>query len=126
MSALIDSDTTEFEPGLSITDEDAHVRRVESVVLGEISPVLDEIEFEANVGETLKVEMELQLAASVGGWGSGESDFFGTFAGHIEDPQGRGLVFVSSVPVPEPGAGAAGAFALALLACGQLRPARRA
>lgn len=125
MSTLIDSDTTEFEPGLSITDEDAQVGRVESVVLGEISPVLEAIEFEANVGETLRVEMELELAASVAGWGAGEADFFGTFAGHVEDPQGRGLVFETSVPVPEPGAGAAGSLAVALLVLGRTCAARR-
>jgi hypothetical protein len=112
--------------GLPITEEDATIVRVEAIHTGAAPLNLDEIEFEANVGETLSVEMDLDVYGVVEGWGHGESDFFGSFDGHVEDPLGRGLDFVSSVPVPEPGAGVGSALAMALLALGRMRAARRA
>lgn len=109
--------------GAPVTDEDVAILRSVGVDTGAPPFALDSIEFEANVGETLVVEMELDVAAAVDGWGHGDADAFDTFAGHVEDPQGRGLVFQSSVPVPEPDAGPAGGLAAALLLA--LRARRR-
>jgi hypothetical protein len=111
------------EVGAPVTQEDVEVGRVESVDTGGAPLGLDAIEFEANVGETLRVEMSLDVSAGVDGWGHGESDFFGSFDGHVEDPQGRGLVFQSSVPVPEPGA--AGAVSVLFLALRRFRRGSR-
>jgi hypothetical protein len=122
---VFDSGTTEVELGLLITHEDVAIGRAEGVDTGADPLFLDAIEFEANVGETLKVTMDLDVYASVGGLGHAESDFFGSFDGHPEDPLGRGLVFESSVPVPEPGVGGAGALAVALLGLWRIRAARR-
>jgi hypothetical protein len=121
---VFDSGTTEVEFGFPVT-QDVSVGRVEAVDTGADPLFLDAIEFEANVGETLKVTMDLDVYASVGGLGNGESDFFGSFDGHAEDSLGRGLVFESSVPVPEPGVDTAGAFAVALLALWRVCAARR-
>lgn len=101
--------------GAPVTDEDVAILRSVSAHTGAPPLALDSIEFEANVGETLVVEMELDVGAAVDGWGHGDADAFDTFSGHVEDPQGRGLVFQSSVPVPGPPAGAAGALAATLL-----------
>jgi hypothetical protein len=120
---IIDSGTTEVELGLPVTQEDVSVGRSEGVDTGADPLFRDAIEFEANVGETLKLTMSLDLYASLGGWGNAESDFFSSFDGHVEDPLARGLVFESSVP--EPGAGGAGALAVALLALLRIRAARR-
>ena len=122
---VFDSGTTEVELGLPVTHEDVSVGRSEGVDTGADPLFLDAIEFEANVGETLKVTIDLDVYASVGGWGHGEADFFDSFEGHVEDPLGRGLVFESSVPVPEPGVDRAGALAVALLALVRIRAARR-
>lgn len=121
---ILDSGTTEVEVGLPVTQEDVSVGRSEGVDTGADPLFLDAIPFEANVGETLKLTMSLDLYASLGGWGNAESDFFSSFDGHVEDPLARGLVFESSVP--EPGASAAGSLAVALLALGRIRAARRA
>lgn len=118
---VFDSGTTEVEVGLPVTHEDVSVGRSEGVDTGADPLFLDWIDFEANVGETLKLTMSLDVYANLGGWGSAESDFFGSFDGHVEDPLARGLVFESSVPEP----GAAGALAVTLLALGRLRTARR-
>mgnify|MGYP003487581199 CR=1 FL=1 len=123
--AVFTSGSETVEVGLPITEEDAAISRVEAVHTGAAPLNLDEIEFEANVGETLTVRMDLDVYGVVEGWGYGESDFFGSFDGHVEDPLARGLDFVSSVPVPETGTGAAGSLAAALLALGRMRPARR-
>ncbi len=120
---IFDSGTTEVELGLPVTQDDVSVGGTEGVDTGADPLFLDAIEFEANVGETLKLTMDLGVYTSVGGLGYGESDFFGSFDGHVEDPQGRGLDFISSVP--EPGAGAAGSLAVALLAFGRMRATRR-
>ena len=120
---ILDSGTTEVELGLPVTQEDVSVGRSEGVDTGADPLFLDWIDFEANVGETLKLTMSLDVYASLAGWGHAESDFFGSFDGHVEDPLARGLVFESSVP--EPGAGGAGALAVALLALGRIRAARR-
>ncbi len=120
---VFDSGTTEVELGLPVTQEDVSVGRSEGVDTGADPLFRDWIDFEANVGETLKLTMSLDLYASLGGWGNAESDFFGSFDGHVEDPLARGLVFESSVP--EPGAGGAGALAVALLVLGRIRAARR-
>jgi hypothetical protein len=117
------SGTTEVELGLPVTQEDVSVGGTEGVDTGADPLFLDFIEFEANVGETLKLTMDLGVYANVGGLGHSDSDFFGSFDGHVEDPLARGLDFVSSVP--EPGAGAAGSLAVALLALGRIRAARR-
>lgn len=122
--AVFESGSETVDVGLPITDEDATIVRVEGVHTGAAPLDLDEIEFEANVGETLTVKMDLDVYGVVDGWGYGESDFFGSFDGHVEDPLARGLDFVSSVP--EPGAGAAGALAVALLALGPIRATSRA
>ena len=121
---VFDSGTTEVELGFPVT-QDVSVGRSEGVHTGADPLFLDAIEFEANVGETLKVTMDLGVYASVGGLGHGESDFFGSFDAHAEDPLARGLVFASSVPVPEPGVGGAGALAVALLGLLRVRAARR-
>jgi len=104
------------EIGALITSEDTLVSRVEGVDTGADPLGLDAIEFEANVGETLRVEMDLDLGGGVDGSGSGQADFFDSFDGRVVDPLGRGLVFESSVAVPEPSA-----FALAAAAAGMLR-----
>jgi len=124
--AVFESGSETVDVGLPITDEDATIMRVEGVHTGAAPLDLDDIEFEANVGETLTVTMDLDVYAVVQGRGYGESDFFGSFDGHVEDPLARGLVFESSVPVPEPGASAAAALAAALLALGRMRSTRRA
>lgn len=123
--AVFTSGSETVDVGLPITEEDAAITRVESVHTGAAPLNLDEIEFEANVGETLTVRMDLDTYAVVAGWGYGESDFFGSFDGHVADPLARGLDFVSSVPVPEPGARAEGSLAAALLAFGWMRAASR-
>ena len=123
--AVFESGSETVYVGLAITEEDAAIARVEAVHTGAAPLNLDEIEFEANVGETLTVRMDLDVYGVVEGWGYGESDFFGSFDGHVEDPLARGLVFESSVPVPEPGAGAAGALAMSLLALARIHAARR-
>ena len=120
---ILDSGTTEVELGLPVTQEDVSVGRSEGVDTGADPLFRDAIEFEANVGETLKLTMSLDLYASLGGWGNAESDFFSSFDGHVEDPLARGLVFESSVP--EPSAGGAGALVVALLARWRIRAARR-
>lgn len=66
---------------------------------------LDYIDFEATVGETLKLTATLDVWASVGGVGEAQADFWETFATRIYDPAGRGynLSFaVAPVPIPEP------------------------
>jgi hypothetical protein len=123
--AVFTSGSETVDVGLPITEEDAAITRVESVHTGAAPLNLDGIEFEANVGETLTVRMDLDVYGVVEGWGYGESDFFGSFDGHVADPLARGLDFVSSVPVPEPGARAAGSLAVALLALGWMQAARR-
>ena len=120
---ILDSGTTEVELGLPVTQEDVSVGWSEGVDTGADPLFRDAIEFEANVGETLKLTMSLDLYASLGGWGNAESDFFSSFDGHVEDPLARGLVFESSVP--EPSAGGAGALVVALLARWRIRAARR-
>jgi hypothetical protein len=90
------------EVGLPITEEDVWVSRVEGVHTAGEPLALDAIEFEANVGETLRVTMDLDVSGAVQGAGSGQADFFDSFAGGVRDPQARGLVFATSVPVPEP------------------------
>jgi len=113
--AVFESGSETNDLGALVTDEDAALSWVDGVDTGAAPLHLDAIEFEANVGETLTVQMDLDLSAGVGGWGNAESDFLGTFGGQAEDPQSRGLVFASSVPVPEPSASAAAAIAVAAL-----------
>lgn len=121
---VFDRGTTDVEVGGPITHEDVSVGRSEGVDTAADPLFLDAIEFEANVGETLKVTMGLDVYANLAGWGDAESDFFRSFDAHVEDPQARGLVFASSVMVPEPGVGAASAMAVALLSLLRLRVAR--
>jgi len=111
------------EVGASVTDEDVAILRSVGVDTGGPPLALDSIEFEANVGETLVAEMDLDVAAAIDGRGHGDADSFDTWEGRVEDPLERGLVFASSVPVPEPaGAGARGLAAALLLALRRSRP----
>jgi hypothetical protein len=96
------SGSDDAEIGLPITADDVAVERVQGVDTGGEPLGLDSIEFEANVGETLRVEMDLDVAGSVAGRGAGRADFFDSLGARVVDPLGRGLVFESSVPVPEP------------------------
>jgi hypothetical protein len=115
---VFDSGSDDEEVGLPITAEDELVSRVESVDTSGAPLHLDAIEFEANVGETLRVEMQLVVSGSVDGRGAGHADFFDSFDGRVVDPQARGLVFESSVPVPEPGRAELARAALLAMALG--------
>ncbi len=64
---------------------------------------LDYIDFDATVGETLKLTAHLTAAASLAGVGGADADLFGTFSTRVFDPLGRGYDFRFSVaPVPIP------------------------
>jgi len=125
---VFDQGTTEVAIGLPVIQEDVSVGAFEGVDTAAPPLGLDAIEFEANVGETLKVQMRLGVYASLAGRGFGQSDFFGSFEGHVEDPQARGLVFQSSVPLPEPDVETGGGLAVLLLSLwrgrGAIRPKR--
>jgi hypothetical protein len=61
------------------------------------------IDFDATVGETLRLNVELTAAASLNGPGEAGADFWQTFGTRIFDPLGRGydLSFaVAPVPIP--------------------------
>jgi hypothetical protein len=64
---------------------------------------LDFIDFDATVGETLKLTAELTAAASLDGVGGANADMFGSFSTRVFDPLGRGYdISFSMAPVPEP------------------------
>jgi hypothetical protein len=66
---------------------------------------LDHIDFDATVGETLRLTATLDLLASVDGVGEAEADFWDTFSTRIFDPAARGYALsfaVAPVPIPEP------------------------
>lgn len=64
---------------------------------------LDFIDFDATVGETLKLTADLTAAASLGGVGGADADMFGSFSTRVFDPLGRGYdISFSMAPVPEP------------------------
>jgi MYXO-CTERM domain-containing protein len=96
------SGSDQDEIGRPITEEDAWVSGAEGFDTSGPPLGLDSIEFEANVGETLRVTIDLDVSGSVEGSGAGDADFFDSLGSRVVDPLGRGLVFESSVPVPEP------------------------
>ena len=65
---VFDSGTTDVQVG-SANQEDVSVGRSEGFDTGAAPLFLDAIEFEANVGETMKLTMDLDLYASLAGWG---------------------------------------------------------
>jgi len=89
------------------------VTTTEGVVLFDVlgvhsgaSPLnLDHIDFDATVGETLKLTADLGAYASLSGEGEADADLFGTFSTRVYDPLGRGydLQFsIAPAPIPEP------------------------
>jgi hypothetical protein len=126
--AVFDSGSDSGELGGLVTEQDVWVARSVVVDTGGSPLDLAAIEFEANVGETLRVQVDLDASGSVEGAGFGRTDFFDSFGGRVVDPLARGLVFESSVPVPEPSRAALlllGAAALALRAGRRPGPGRR-
>ncbi len=87
---------------------------------------VDHIDFNATVGETLKLTADLTVAASLAGVGGADADLFGSFATRIFDPLGRGYdVHFMVAPIPVP-AGAwlfgSGLLGLAGVACPRPKP----
>lgn len=88
---------------VSTDDEGVYFSDVTLVDTGGSPLDLSFIEFDATVGETLTVEAELNVAASVEGFGDAKADMFGSFSTRIFDPLGRGYEITFSIaPVPEP------------------------
>ena len=93
------------EPGAWVlaeasTFEDAVISQVMGV---DTRDFLDYIDFDATVGETLRLTATLEVWASVDGVGEAEADFMETFSTRIYDPAGRGYDLSFAVtPVPEP------------------------
>jgi len=91
------------EPGAWVlaeasTFEDAVIARAMGVDTRED---LDSIDFDATVGETLRLTATLDVWASVDGVGEAEADFWETFSTRIYDPQGRGYALSFAVtPIP--------------------------
>lgn len=89
---------------LPVTENDSllHGTRVDTAG----SPLgLDAIDFDATVGETLSLTVQLTASSSLDGMGDADADLFGSFGMRVFDPLDRGYELVFSVaPVPEPGA----------------------
>lgn len=87
---------------------------------------LDYIDFNATVGETLRLQVQMTAAASLDGVGWADADLFGSFTHRVFDPLGRGYDITFSVaplPVPEPAAwGMFAAGLVVLWASGRRRP----
>jgi hypothetical protein len=85
------------------TLQDALISRVVAVDTG---ADIDYLDFDATVGETLKLTAKLEVYASVDGVGEAQADFWETFATRIYDPLGRGYALsfavtpIPAVPVP--------------------------
>jgi len=95
------------EPGAWVLAEASHTESAAiSGVMGvDTRDYLHSIDFDATVGETLKLTATLDVWAGVEGVGEAEADFWETFSTRIFDPAGRGynLSFaVAPVPIPEP------------------------
>ncbi len=89
------------------TGEDDLLSDVIGIHTGELPLGLDFIDFDATVGETLKLTADMTAAASLDGVGGADADLFGSFSTRVFDPLGRGYDITFSIaPVPEPGTGA--------------------